>query len=354
MLDGPQTSKLVQILRDRFLPDTFDTFLLTSFNRRASDISTVPNFPGVVFAVVQDFDSHGQLVAFLDAVVAYRPADALLQGLFAPFRAILPQPEKLPQKLQSLTFGENPSFPFVNRHELRNHLQHITQDNSQWRVLSLHGMGTCGKTYSWNFIREIALTIGRRPVYADLSQSNFELMNACEEIARRLDLGWEPIKKMLEDDPQPQQVARRFWRELGVHSAKLSDSCWLVVDGLSSPKLDADVSQYLIPRLLAEISINPLPNVFPILIGENAKTVRQVRSWALHEQLKNLERPEIESHILAWCVERKFALAQHDLENALAEILAVPPDVEESARHEYIRDNLIEFLERIEKSIKKP
>ena len=352
MLDGPQTKCLIELIQGAFQPPLYDQAVFYVFTIRPASLAPQnASYPDVIYESVLYFDQRGQLKEFFGALTAANPNPDFQAGLTA-FAPRAPNPADLPRKLRSLTIGENPWRPFINRSDLRKYLEHLCGPGCAWRVLSLNGTVASGKTYSYNFIREIALTTGYKPVYVDLSAGNFTLLEACEEIATRLRLDWRAIRERFLDDPKPERVALRFWREVRTQAESLTGLCWLVLDGLSDSTIAADISAILVPRLLAEIAMDPLPHLFPILIGDNATRVTQVRYLALHEQVKSYTKTELEGYLTDWCSERNYVLPTQERDTAVAGLLLVTDEADLHSRMQTIADNLIAFLGKLETKLR--
>jgi len=85
-LNGPQSGKLSDVLRDSFMPDTFSTMLLVRLDKRLYDIAPVgANFETMVTAVIQRANMEGWTSELILAAREHNPGNPQLLAFSQQF-----------------------------------------------------------------------------------------------------------------------------------------------------------------------------------------------------------------------------------------------------------------------------
>lgn len=80
-LNGRQTQKLSEGLRETFTPDALDEFLYIMLDRRREDITLDNSYAARVFRLIRVADSEGWVFWLINAAQEARPGNALIQSL---------------------------------------------------------------------------------------------------------------------------------------------------------------------------------------------------------------------------------------------------------------------------------
>ena len=157
---------------------------------------------------------------------------------------------------------------FVNRANLRQEVRDFTNPSQfTTRVLIVRGDQPCGKSYTWEFLRHLAVsTVGAVPQRLRLKDTRFTPRQIFEQIGLLLLLDRSGLPSMT-DEPQLARIDPLInWFKGQV--VKLEKPYWLVIDDLNDPSTTPAMREAAYALAYAVEEIKP-QNLWVALLGYN-------------------------------------------------------------------------------------
>lgn len=176
---------------------------------------------------------------------------------------------------------------FVDRKRLRENLREFTNPNdNSTRVLIIRGDEPCGKSYSWSFLRHLAMTspAGATPMRVELGKSSFTPKELMEYIfsVLRLDHGVLPP---MTDEPQLARIEPLIGSFLG-QVVVMEKPYWLVIDDINDPKVTKAVRE-TVYAIACGVECSHPRNLWVALLGYNASiTDNADLRWVAQDEAK--------------------------------------------------------------------
>jgi hypothetical protein len=158
---------------------------------------------------------------------------------------------------------------FIDRAPLRGSTDYFTSPNpgNNTRVLVVRGDRPCGKSYTWEFIRHLAVSAGATPQYLRLkdlySVSPREMLENCFALTG-MDISEIPKAT---DNPQYARVAPLLNWFAGHWIHKIDPPCWLAIDDINDDRVIPELREAALA--LARCAEVKKSNLWVILLGYN-------------------------------------------------------------------------------------
>lgn len=161
--------------------------------------------------------------------------------------------------------------PFVARSPLRAALRDFAAPNDySTHVLVVRGAGPGGKSYSWEFLRHLARSLGATPLRLRLEGTDYSPRRLVEQVFALLRLPPAELPTFA-DDPQPAHV-RPLVNTFTGQVAALAEPYWLVLDDLNDPGV-TEIVRETAYALAAAVEDSRPANLWVALLGYNAEIV---------------------------------------------------------------------------------
>ena len=159
---------------------------------------------------------------------------------------------------------------FVDRGNLRDELREFTNPSPYTtRVLLVRGNEPCGKSYTWEFLRHLALaTVGAKAQRLRLRGAGYTPRQVVDETFGLLRLDKSGLPSMT-DDPQLARVEPLITEFKGQLAAMGQQRYWLVIDDLNDPSVLPAVAETAFALAQAVEEIKP-DQLWVALLGYNA------------------------------------------------------------------------------------
>lgn len=258
---GKQTAELIDAIGQVMTPEAFDLFALDL----GVDLQQIGAPPGVkhrALVVIEELGKtiparHDELLVALGKhpnPILKRVAEKLLRPDFYPPG----------DPHDAIVLGRT---AFVARDELRRYLRQFTNPSPYTnRVLIVRGSEPGGKSYSWEFLRHLATTIGARAQRLRLRRTNYSPREFLEQAYRLLLLDPATLPVRL-DNPQQSKIdylINDFKGQIPI----LSGRYWLVIDDLNETNVAPEIraAAYAIASAVEEMKPD---NLWVTLLGYN-------------------------------------------------------------------------------------
>lgn len=306
MYEGMRIRRFCELIERHCTLFILERALKEHFDQQLAQVAIGNNLAEIAFRLVVAYETR---LAELAAAIGEVQPNPELREAFARLLEPLPGIKNPGRRVhETLLVSADPPEAFIDRTSLRQYLVEASREHAGYHALSLHGSPASGKTFSWQLIQAVAQEQEARAAYLDLSEGYLPgdegLHEVCESIAMLLDLDVDGLRRqVLADNPRAEKVALKFalWLEPALRS--MPRPVWLGLDGLSAPTTCAGVTGFLVPHLLKRAAAQALPGLFLILLGYDARTIRQARGRILHEQVEGLSRADVEGYVRE-CVAR--------------------------------------------------
>lgn len=156
---------------------------------------------------------------------------------------------------------------FVARHDLRKSLREFTKpNNNSTRVLIVRGDAPGGKSYTWQFLRHLAVYTGAYPVPLRLKGTSYTPREFFEQVYLLLGLDVKTLPE-LKDDPQLARIDPLLNAFKGrLH--EITKLYWLVIDDLNDPAVTKPVREAAYALASAVEDVRPR-HLWVALLGYN-------------------------------------------------------------------------------------
>jgi len=156
---------------------------------------------------------------------------------------------------------------FVDRSTLRGILRDFTHPSAYTtRVLIVSGDGPCGKTYSWEFIRHLAICTGAIPQRLRLKDAGYTPRQFLDYSFQLLGIDTSEMPKMI-DDPQEARIEPVMIWFKGRKLPTIAKPHWLVIDDLNDESVTKPVREAA--YALAYCAEEAKANLWVALLGYN-------------------------------------------------------------------------------------
>ncbi|MFI6448606.1 effector-associated domain EAD1-containing protein [Kitasatospora sp. NPDC050543] len=284
-LCGPDQRTLVQAVAAAFRPDELQQEL-RFIEHPMDQITLAPTFLLRIGDVVDEANRAGWVEELLTMLRA------------SNYPAVRSVAVRLLERSREPTGGGGDPFLsnlvgqrlFLDRELLRSHLKDLVSD-SRSRVLVVTGPRSCGKSYTWYFVADIAEQLKSfRPVLIDLGEwadqicTPLDLMGA---IAFELKLPEPTVDQHAQGAGQARRL--RDWLVGQLYDQTTGAEYVLVVDSLDQVPLRQDTAE-LIEHLAGAAIRHRLPGLRVILIGYQRLELHTLDS-VLTEPIGEIDRP---------------------------------------------------------------
>jgi hypothetical protein len=167
---------------------------------------------------------------------------------------------------------------FFGRDPLRQSVRDFTNpDNFTTRILIVRGSTPGGKTYSWEYLRHLAIVAGAEPMRLCLKKSGAHTpRELVEAVGQLLGLGVSTIPKLVDNPQNMRMGALRDWFQRQL--VKLDRSYWLIIDDLNDEKILPETR--LCAYMLAEVVEEKKPDkLWVALLGYNEPITNNDMRW---------------------------------------------------------------------------
>jgi hypothetical protein len=172
---------------------------------------------------------------------------------------------------------------FLARQPLRQALQDFTHPSPYTsHVLIVRGGDPCGKSYTWEFLRHLALAaVGVTPMRLKLSGRNYTPREFLKEALELLGFKDNSSLPELIDDPQLARTSPLL-NAFKSRVVELTKPYWLVVDDLNEHAVTPAVRETAYAMAFVLEEIKP-PNLWLALLGYNPEIVDPELSYVLQD-----------------------------------------------------------------------
>lgn len=156
---------------------------------------------------------------------------------------------------------------FVARDDLRSELRKFTNANQfSTRILIVRGDQPGGKSYTWEFLRHIAIDVGARPVKLGLKGTSYTPRQFMEQVYRLLRLNLNSLPDLI-DNPQLALIDPLI-NDFKGQVDDLDKRHWLVIDDLNDPGITVPIKETAFALASAVEEMRP-SNLWVALLGFN-------------------------------------------------------------------------------------
>jgi len=184
---------------------------------------------------------------------------------------------------------------FVDRDDLRRVVRDFTNPSPfTTRVLVVRGDQPCGKSYTWEFLRHLAVSaVGAVPLRLRLKDTRFTPRQIFQQIGLLLRLDQSELPSMT-DDPQLARIDPLInWFKGQV--VELAKPYWLVIDDLNDPSASPAMREAAYAIASAVEEIKP-PNLWVALLGYNAPVTDPDLRYIAQEDARFPDAPAVAMH----------------------------------------------------------
>lgn len=243
LLDHLQLQKLQDALLAAFPePNAFEEMLFFRTGNHMAQIAPIgADLRHVIYTVITTAQSDGWIRMLVVGAHQHNPGQPLLRQFVA---AVFP--EALIGSANDTTFvdpteacflSEDRGLAFIDRRQLRDGLKALTQPGLTPRVLAVHSdLSRCGKSYTAEFIRFVALHRQQRVAYIDLREDIFlgdSLQELVAQLARKIRLNDGDSDDIPKEEAQKARWVRQLVIWLIDEIRRSGHFFWLVFDSIN-------------------------------------------------------------------------------------------------------------------------
>jgi hypothetical protein len=293
-LSGTETAKLANELSEVWDQETLTLFASDYFDINLDKLAPGADLKERAFEFINELSSRrfpprdGELLEKLRACKSIRLkhlANELLKPMYF-------SPTNDPH--DAVVLGRE---AFVDRAELRKKIRDFTNPSPYTtRVLIIRGDEPCGKSYSWSFLRHLAVsTVGVMPQRLPLEGTSYTPRQLFEQIFRLLNMDLKTLPSTA-DDPQYAQIDP-FINALKGQVPLLQRRDWLVIDDINDPSVTPHIreSTFAIASSIEDLKSD---NLWIALLGYNALITKNTLRFVAQDDARFPDAGLLAEHFL--------------------------------------------------------
>jgi hypothetical protein len=261
-LDHRQLMQLWKALLDTFLdPAVFEQMVFFRTGNRVAHLAPPSaTLPQVIFKVIEKAQSENWLQQLVVGAHQHNPRQLQLRQFVAttfPDEMIeVGSGTSSDDPLAACFLSEDRSLVFIDRVELRKGLRELTRPGRIRRILAVHSdLNRCGKTYTAEFIRFVALQRQERVAYVDLREE-ISLGEGLQELVEQLG---RKLRANTNEIPTQEALTARWIRNLVIwlidQINRSGHFWWFVFDSINQVEgLPNEIHDFIV-RLARQLEI---------------------------------------------------------------------------------------------------
>ena len=251
--------------------------------------------PEAIHKIIEKALNESWFDVFAEAVYRAKPHNpGIVKYIAEEFPHLIPASEIKSgapgDPLNACFLSDNQKMLFMDRQELRNGLRDMTAEGLTSRILSVHSdLNRCGKTYTYEFIRFLALQRKDKVAYIDLREEidkGHDMLDIAKLLARRLSMNEGDIP---DREAQKENWLNRLVEKIMEHMRDSKCFWWLVFDGINQvSKLPQDIEAFIqhLARVIV-IEFDPPCRLILISYDANKALSYDLHKYIVHDEIKD-------------------------------------------------------------------